>query len=133
MQSSSEGLLSSTSLIWTLRPDATTLSMLFTADTTPTAVNDSIVSKNISVDLEHSWTQSFLSSAQCSYGITDFTSTLTGSEPRRDHTFGFGLGLNYIFSEYLTTRFLSNHTWTNTNSGSGYERTTAEFNLDIKF
>jgi len=57
---------------------------------------------------------------------------LVGDTPRKDHTYGGGFGLTYVFNEYLTAKWLGNHTWTRTNSGPGYKRTTVELSLDLK-
>ena len=76
-----DGFVSTTNLEWNLRPDVTTLSIAFNADTIPTPVNDSIISQTLLLDLNHSYTQFLSSSIRASYGIVDFTNTLAGNSP----------------------------------------------------
>ena len=127
-----DGFVSTTNLAWSLRPDVTTLSISLNADTIPTPVNDSIISKTLSLDLNHSHTQFLSSSISASYGITDFTNTLADNSPRKDYHYSIGFGVNYLFSEYLTAELLGNHTWNDTNSGRGFKRNTMEVSIDLK-
>ena len=127
-----DGFVSTTNLAWSLRPDVTTFSISLNADTIPTPVNDSIISKTLSLDLNHSYTQFLSSSISASYGITDFTNTLVDNSPRKDYVYSVGFGVNYLFSEYLTAELLGNHTWNDTNSGRGFKRNTMEVSIDLK-
>lgn len=127
-----DGFVSTTNLEWSLRPDVTTLSIALNADTIPTPVNDSIISKTLSLDLNHSYTQFLSSSISASYGIVDFTNTLAGNSPRKDYNYSLGFGVSYLFSEYLTAKLLGNHTWNDTNSGRGFKRNTMEISIDLK-
>ena len=129
-------IFTSTNLKWAVRPDATSLSLSLTADTTPTPTNDSIKSLNTSLNLDHTFSTFFSGRISASLGDMEFTSTPSagpGSVARQDTSHGASLGLTYIFNEYFTTDFLCNHTWSKTNSGKGYKRTLIELGVNLKF
>ena len=132
LMGSGYGLFSATNLIWTIRPNVTTASLAFIADTTPTPVNDSITSRNLSLEINHFFSEYIASSLDISFGTTNFTSTLVNSVPRKDHTYGYNFGLTYKFNEYLSAHCRGGYSWTETNSGPGYKRTTVEFGLQTK-
>ncbi|MBT4224804.1 MAG: outer membrane beta-barrel protein [Opitutae bacterium] len=129
------GLFTSTNLTWQIRPDITSLALSVSADTTPTPTNDSIKSLTSSLNLNHTFSPFFSGTAGISYGDTDFTNTPSSgpdSVARQDTTCGASLGFTYNFNEYFTSEFLGAHTWTNTNSGSGYKRTLIELGVNLK-
>ena len=130
------GIFSSTSLSWQLSPERTSVTLVLNSDTTPTPVNDSIEAQTASLTVDHTFSAFLSGSAGASYGVTEFTDTLSagpGTPPRNDITHAATIGLTYLFSEYITASVMADHTWTTTNAGNGYKRSTAQCAFDLKF
>jgi len=129
-------IFSATNFIWTIRPDVTQVNLGINADSTPTPTNDSILGMNYNLSINHTFSTFFSGSGGVSYGTTEFTSTPSlgpGSAFREDKTYGVNLSFIATFNEYLQTGISGNHTWTETNSGSGFNRTSLQVNLNLKF
>lgn len=125
-----------TNFVWTIRPDVTQVTLRINADSTPTPTNDSILGINYNLSINHTFSAFFSGSAGVSYGTTEFTSTPSlgpGSAFREDKNYGVNLSFNAVFNEYLQTGISGNHTWTETNSGSGFNRTSLGVNVNLKF
>ena len=127
------GFLSSTNLVWHAIPELTDVSLSLIADTTPTPVNDSIISKNLRFAVTQTFSPFLSAEIMARWGITDFTTIMAGDSPRKDYTYGLGLSFFVTFNEYMTLSTMLNHIWMDTNSGGGFQRTVFDLSLDTRY